>query len=100
MARWLLKGCPKCGGDMLDEGEGSSCFQCGFAGFAQEAQPLEVEADGQAPGRRRHYLSRLDKQERDALMTQMYQDGVTQLALSQEFGISESMVSRLLKGTK
>ena len=27
--RWILKGCPRCGGDLYSESPGFTCLQCG-----------------------------------------------------------------------
>ena len=27
--KWILKGCPRCGGDMFGEFSGFTCLQCG-----------------------------------------------------------------------
>lgn len=28
--RWLLRGCPRCGGDLYSEGSELVCLQCGY----------------------------------------------------------------------
>ncbi len=30
MATWRLKGCPRCGGDVILDRDESQCLQCGF----------------------------------------------------------------------
>ncbi len=44
MATWRLKGCPRCGGDVIvDRGE-SQCLQCGFDRVEPSAFALAVQA--------------------------------------------------------
>lgn len=30
MAKWLLKACPRCGGDLFGENNGFTCLQCSY----------------------------------------------------------------------
>lgn len=36
MIKLRLKGCSRCKGDLLDEGEGYGCIQCGFEPVARD----------------------------------------------------------------
>ena len=34
--RWILKGCPRCGGDLYSEESGFTCLQCGHREVSNE----------------------------------------------------------------
>ena len=48
-AKWLLKSCPKCGGDMYQDGAWSideaQCLQCGHILTSSELEKLGVRKD-------------------------------------------------------
>ena len=53
MARWKLKGCPRCKGDLLVERAGDKwdeyCLQCGYRRDLKVVSPHTPLADGVAP---------------------------------------------------
>ena len=48
---WLIKGCPKCHGDLFEErqlgGSDIACLQCGYTLRAPEITALEDQAEAQ-----------------------------------------------------
>ncbi|MBA7676443.1 hypothetical protein ES703_84684 [subsurface metagenome] len=48
--RWILKGCPRCGGDLYGDELGFTCLQCGHTEVKNEpdirAYPVPVGAAG------------------------------------------------------
>ncbi len=44
MATWRLKGCPKCGGDVILDRDESQCLQCGFDRVEPSVFALAVQA--------------------------------------------------------
>jgi hypothetical protein len=53
MAKWKLKGCPRCKGDLLVERAGDKwdeyCLQCGYRRDLKVVSPRAPVADGVAP---------------------------------------------------
>ena len=44
MATWRLKGCPRCGGDVIVDRDESQCLQCGFDRVEPSRFALAVQA--------------------------------------------------------
>ncbi len=50
---WQLKGCPECGGDCFDEGDGFTCLMCGWQEDRLPAKMAARIAEFRASNRRR-----------------------------------------------
>ena len=43
---WILKGCPRCGGDQYDEKDERICLQCGQRKSIEEKEAINGNAAG------------------------------------------------------
>lgn len=111
VSTWILKGCPRCEGDILVAAGDSRCLQCGYDSNAVtfsaldrvEFQPEidELHQSRKAPPRVKQIrLSRAQKVWRDSKLRQRHEEGISDRVLAKEFRISLSYVGLILAGKR
>lgn len=90
MGYWKLKGCPKCGGDIFVDREDTSCLQCGCGHLVEYIGKTSIKEKGAVE---------LTKQDRDCEIRILHPE-VSQKELALKFHLSQTMISRILRGER
>ena len=105
MIHWRLEGCPRCGGDVLVDGDESQCLQCGFE-REEATEPPPVQAQPRprpriATGRLAPIGRPSEKAEhasRDAEIRRLRGDGYPLEQIGRRFSLSMGHVSNIARG--
>ena len=111
MATWRLKGCPRCGGDVIVDRDESQCLQCGFdrlepSEFAlafQKArwEPPMDETDGRGGwdrGSKGEPPS--EKPDRNRQIRKLREEGVLQKEIGRRYRLTQATISLIVRGLR
>ena len=103
MATWRLKGCPRCGGDVIVDRDESQCLQCGFGGVEPSEFALAVQARvREEPMTNTDGRGKWDRggSGRNRKIRELREEGVPLKDIGRKYHLTTGMVSLIARGLR